>query len=111
MLTAQAKASPRLRMNYDLRASTAAGSNCVAMSVEKGRWHRLECLESGAVILECKDGPVQRRGDLPRQGPPQPLLLQPLLLLDRYQDDLRHSAWKEDRICGGGDMRFEAFEI
>ena len=48
---------------------------------------------------------IQRRGDLPRQGPPEPLLLQPLLLLDRYQDDLRHSAWKEDRICGGRDMR------
>ena len=112
MLTAQAKASPRLRMNYDLRTSVAdgsqrmlnalepgtvlpihrhrlttevvailrgsacqyfyddagnvtetitiaAGSNCVAMSVEKGRWHRLECLESGTVILECKDGPFE----------------------------------------------------
>lgn len=108
-LTAQAKASPRLRMNYDLRTSPddgsqrmlnalepgtvlpihrhrattevmailrgsacqyfydgagnvtdtitiAAGSDCVAMSVEKGRWHRIESLESGTVILECKDG-------------------------------------------------------
>ena len=27
-----------------------------AMSVEKGQWHRLECLESGTVILEMKDG-------------------------------------------------------
>ena len=26
------------------------------MSVEKGQWHRLECLESGTVILEMKDG-------------------------------------------------------
>ena len=26
------------------------------LSVEKGRWHSLECLESGSVILECKDG-------------------------------------------------------
>ena len=59
MLTAQAKASPRLRMNYDLRTSVAAGSDCVAMSVEKGRWHRLECLESGTGILECKDGPFE----------------------------------------------------
>ena len=111
-LTAQAKASPRLRMNYDLRTSQtdgsqrmlnalepgtvlpihrhrettevvvilrgcacqyfyddlgnitetitiAAGSDCVAMSVEKGRWHRLESLESGTVILECKDGPYE----------------------------------------------------
>ena len=26
------------------------------INVEKGRWHSLECLESGSVILECKDG-------------------------------------------------------
>ena len=34
----------------------AVGSDWVAMSVEKGRWHRIECLESGTIILECKDG-------------------------------------------------------
>jgi len=109
-LTAQAKASPRLRMNYDLRNSSAdgsqrmlnalepgtvlpihrhrgtsetvvilrgratqyfyddagalteevtiaAGTDSVGMSVEAGRWHRLESLESGTIILECKDGP------------------------------------------------------
>ena len=108
-LTAQAKASPRLRMNYDLRNSpedqsqrmlnalepgtvlpihrhrnsseTVAilrgravqwlyddegkvvekvllevGGDIPAMNVEKGQWHRLECLESGTVILEMKDG-------------------------------------------------------
>lgn len=108
-LTEQAKASPRLRMNYDLRNSAddtsqrmlnalepgtvlpihrhkttsesvailrgsatqyfyddngnvnevitiSAGSDCPAMNVEKGRWHRIESLESGTVILECKDG-------------------------------------------------------
>ncbi len=26
------------------------------LNVEKGHWHSLECLESGSVILECKDG-------------------------------------------------------
>ena len=123
MLTAQAKASPRLRMNYDLRTHStssgqafpvdnsqrmlnalepgtvlpihrhrlttevvailrgsacqyfyddrgnvtetitiAVGSDCVAMSVEKDRWHRLECLESGTVILECKDGKFEPIG-------------------------------------------------
>ena len=109
-LTAQAQASPRLRMNLDLRngpedgsqrmlnalepgtelpihrhrfssetvvilrgratqffyddagrvveeVTIAAGSDCVGMSVEKGRWHKLFCHESGTVILECKDGP------------------------------------------------------
>ncbi len=108
-LTAQAKASPRLRMNYDLRNSADdqsqrmlnalepgtimpihrhmvssetvvllrgkicwhfyddAGNKTESVvldsngdmrciNVEKGRWHSLECLESGSVILECKDG-------------------------------------------------------
>ncbi len=108
-LTAQAKASPRLRMNYDLRNSpedqsqrmlnalepgtvlpihrhrnsseTVAilrgravqwlydeegnvvekvllevGGDIPAMNVERGLWHRLECLESGTVIVEFKDG-------------------------------------------------------
>ena len=31
-------------------------SDVVGMSVEVGQWHRLEPLESGTVILECKDG-------------------------------------------------------
>lgn len=34
----------------------APNSNIVAMSVEVGQWHKLESLESGTVILECKDG-------------------------------------------------------
>ena len=108
-LTAQAKESPRLRMNLDLRNSDAdlsqrmlnalepgtvlpihrhcttsetvailrgravqwlydadgnvtekvlleVGGDIPAMSVEKGQWHRLECLVSGTVILEMKDG-------------------------------------------------------
>ena len=108
-LTAQAKASPRLRMNYDLRNTpddqsqrmlnalepgtvmpihrhrdtsetvvvlrgkvkwlyyndkgeiidsilVAPNSNLVGLSIPKGQWHSLECLESGSVILETKDG-------------------------------------------------------
>jgi len=31
-------------------------TDIVAMSIEVGQWHRLESLESGTVILECKDG-------------------------------------------------------
>ena len=115
MLTAQAKASPRLRMNLDLRNSAAdqsqrmlnalepgtvlpihrhrktsetvailrgravqwlydaegnvtekvlleAGGSIPAMSVEKGQWHRLECLESGTVIVEFKDGTYEPIG-------------------------------------------------
>jgi len=32
------------------------GTECVGFSVEVGRWHNSECLESGTVILERKDG-------------------------------------------------------
>ena len=108
-LTAQAKASPRLRMNLDLRNGPADQSQrmlnalepgtvmpihrhrkssetvvvlrgkvkwlyyndngeiidtflvtpcseLVGLCVPMGQWHSLECLESGTVILETKDG-------------------------------------------------------
>ena len=108
-LTALAKASPRLRMNFDLRNTpddqsqrmlnalepgtvmpihrhrgssetvavlrgkvkwlyydengkltdtfiVAPGSHLCGLSVPKGQWHSLECMESGTVILEAKDG-------------------------------------------------------
>ena len=108
-LTAQAKASPRLRMNMDLRNSPsdssqrmlnavepgtplpihrhmkssetvvclrghlreifydddgdvtevidlAPNSDCVALCIPIGQWHGIEVLESGTVIMECKDG-------------------------------------------------------
>ena len=108
-LTTQAKESPRLRMNLDLRNSDEdssqrmlnalepgtlipihrhcstsetvvilrgravqwlydaegnvtekvlleVGGDIPAMNVEKDQWHRLECLESGTVIVEFKDG-------------------------------------------------------
>lgn len=115
-LTAQAKSSPRLRMNYDLRNSSEdqsqrmlnalepgtvlpihrhrnssetvailrgravqwlyddegrvvekvllleVGGDIPAMNVEKGQWHRLECLESGTVIVEFKDGAYEPVG-------------------------------------------------
>ena len=38
------------------------GGDIPAMSVEKGQWHRLECLESGTVILEMKDGAYEPIG-------------------------------------------------
>lgn len=34
----------------------APGSGVVAMSVGQGQWHKAESLESGTVILVCKDG-------------------------------------------------------
>ena len=33
-----------------------ANGDVRCINVEKARWHSLECLESGSVILECKDG-------------------------------------------------------
>lgn len=115
-LTAQAKASPRLRMNLDLRNSSADGSqrmlnalepgtvlpihrhrkssetvvclrgrlreifydddgnvvevidlapnsDCVALNIPIGQWHSVEVLESGTVILECKDGMYEPLGE------------------------------------------------
>ena len=32
------------------------------ISVPKGQWHNTECLESGTVILECKDGKYDPKG-------------------------------------------------
>ena len=113
-LTAQAKSSPRLRMNLDLRNSSADGSQrmlnaiepgtvmpvhrhrgssetvvCVrghfeeylydgggvlvetvdmrpggvVLNVPAGRWHSLKSLESGTVLLECKDGAWEPLGE------------------------------------------------
>ena len=115
-LTAQAKASPRLRMNMDLRNSPSDGSqrmlnaiepgsplpihrhmkssetvvclrgrlrevfyndagkvtevidlqpggDCVALCIPIGQWHGVEVLESGTVILECKDGVYEPLGE------------------------------------------------
>ena len=113
-LTAQAKASPRLRMNLDLRNSSADNSQrmlnaiepgtvmpihrhksssetvvCirghfeeyfydesdalvdvvdmvpggVVLNVPIGQWHSLKSLESGTVLLECKDGAYEPLGD------------------------------------------------
>lgn len=33
-----------------------ANGDIRCINVEKGRWHSLECLESGSVLLESKDG-------------------------------------------------------
>ena len=35
----------------------APGSDLVGLSVPMGQWHSLECLETGTVIFESKDGP------------------------------------------------------
>ena len=40
-----------------------AGSDLMGFSVEVGRWHNTESLESGTVILECKDGKYEPLGE------------------------------------------------
>ena len=115
-LTAKAKASPRLRMNLDLRNSAEVGSqrmlnaiepgsplpihrhtkssetvvclrghlqevfyndagevtevvdlapdsDCVALNIPIGQWHTVAVLESGTVIMECKDGKYEPLGE------------------------------------------------
>ena len=32
-------------------------SGCYGVDISKGVWHKLESLESGSVIFECKEGP------------------------------------------------------
>lgn len=113
-LTVAAKASPRLRMNYDLRNSAEDRSQrmlnaiepgtvmpihrhrsssetvvCIrghfeeylydeqgglvetvdmvpdgnVLNVPIGQWHSLKSLESGTILLECKDGPYEPLGE------------------------------------------------
>lgn len=113
-LTAQAKASPRLRMNFDLRNSPDDQSQRMLNAIEPGtvlpihrhrdtsetvvclrghfeeyfydvngqltdtidmvpggtlinipagQWHNLRSLESGTVLLECKDGAYKPLGE------------------------------------------------
>ena len=114
-LTAQAQASPRRRMNLDLRNSPsdgsqrmlnalepgtvmpihrhmktsetvvclrgrlreifyddagevtevidlAPGTDCMAVNIPIGQWHTVKALESGTVLLECKEGAYEPLG-------------------------------------------------
>ena len=36
----------------------------VALNVPAGQWHTVKALESGSVILECKDGPYEPLSDV-----------------------------------------------
>ena len=40
----------------------APNSDCVALCIPIGQWHGIEVLESGTVILECKDGAYEPLG-------------------------------------------------
>ena len=34
----------------------APNSDCIGINIPAGQWHNLECLESGTVLFEAKDG-------------------------------------------------------
>ena len=36
---------------------------CFGFSVPLGQWHNTECLESGTVFIECKDGAYEPLGE------------------------------------------------
>ena len=38
------------------------GGPNVAVNVPAGQWHRIQALESGSVVLTCKDGPYEPVG-------------------------------------------------
>lgn len=42
--------------NVTERVTMTAGSYCVGVNIEKGRWHKIIALEPGTVIFEAKDG-------------------------------------------------------
>lgn len=41
----------------------APGGECVALNIPIGQWHTVRALESGTVILECKDGAYEPLGE------------------------------------------------
>lgn len=43
--------------NETERVTLDANGEPRMLNVERDRWHSLECLESGSVLFECKDGP------------------------------------------------------
>ena len=43
--------------NETERVTLDADGDLRMLNVEKDRWHSLECLESGSVLYESKDGP------------------------------------------------------
>ena len=48
-----------LRESFIAAAGTspnASSADCMGFSVPAGQWHNTECLESGTVFIECKDG-------------------------------------------------------
>ena len=45
------------------RIELTPGGPVAAINIPAGQWHTVKALESGTVILECKDGPWEQLGD------------------------------------------------
>lgn len=45
------------------RIELTPNGEVVALNVPKGQWHTVKALESGSVILECKDGAYEPLGE------------------------------------------------
>ena len=45
------------------RIELSPNGSVVALNVPQGQWHTVKALESGSVILECKDGAHEPLGD------------------------------------------------
>lgn len=41
----------------------APNSDCIGINIPAGQWHNLECLESGTVLFESKDGAWEPLGE------------------------------------------------
>ena len=51
-----------LDMTYTDSIELAPNGPVVALNIPKGQWHTVRVLESGTVILECKDGAYEPLG-------------------------------------------------
>ena len=47
----------------DGSAENSSPAACLGFSVPLGQWHNTECLESGTVFIECKDGAYEPLGE------------------------------------------------
>ena len=45
------------------RIELTPGGPVAAINIPAGQWHTVQALESGTVILECKDGPYEPLGE------------------------------------------------
>ena len=45
------------------RIELTSGGPVAVLNIPAGQWHTIKAIESGSVVLECKDGPWEPTGD------------------------------------------------